>query len=130
MRYTNQSISIDGTPVKQVNKTQARELYDAGKTIYMHPSNMVLNGPWGGTCPIAKVDDDGDPHAFDSRVNSMEWYMEPSLGRYTNFFVKIESEIDQALRKAHNNIKSKSRVGEYEELLSLLEKEIYKLEKK
>ena len=94
MRYTNQSISIGGTPVKQVNKTKARQLYALGETIYMHPSNMVLNGPWGGTCSMSDEEDNPLYHnpSFDARVNSFEFYMEPELGRYTNFFVKLEKE--------------------------------------
>tara|TARA_R110002020_G_scaffold2168_7_gene10003 strand:+ start:177 stop:548 length:372 start_codon:yes stop_codon:yes gene_type:complete len=46
MKYSNSHISIENKQVKQVNKTTALKMFNNGKKIYLHPSNMTLNNYW------------------------------------------------------------------------------------
>ena len=52
MKYSNTYISIENKQVKQVNKTTALKMFNNGKKIYLHPSNMVLNNSWQRPMPI------------------------------------------------------------------------------
>lgn len=40
--------------IKQINKTQARKLYEAGETVYLLPCLCSVDGVWVSPYPIDK----------------------------------------------------------------------------
>ena len=59
MKYSNEFIEIGNQQVKQVNKTTALKMFNNGKKIYLHSSNMRLNNLWQKPMPIQL--DDSEP---------------------------------------------------------------------
>ena len=43
MKYTNQTIKINGNAVKQISKPVARRLYNKGAVLYVIPCNMRMS---------------------------------------------------------------------------------------
>lgn len=88
MKYKNEYVLINGKSGRQVNKPMARSLFNQGRTIFVHPCNMILNNMWQRPFEISdKLD-----HNFDKLVNSYEYYnCNNELGRYANFFVCVSN---------------------------------------
>ena len=89
MIYTNEVIRIHNLHinVKQINKTKARILFDEGKTIYLHPCNMVINSVW--STPTGHNKNGG--YKFDQLVNEWKYYnCSNELGKYPNFFIEVK----------------------------------------
>lgn len=77
--------------LKQLTKTQARKQYENGATIYLLASNMTIDNPWQGLCPIHK--DSGvaimNP-TFDNMVSDFKYYnCDNERGKYVQYFVAI-----------------------------------------
>lgn len=86
MKYSDQFIQIGNTTVKQVNKVQAKKLYDNGKQIYLHACNMRLNNAWQSPMPL----DNSQGEKFSTMVNEFEYYnCCNERGKYSNFFVNL-----------------------------------------
>lgn len=90
MRYTNESLTMQGMDVKQVNKTKARKDFKAGHIIFMNACNMRSSSLW--TSPAQMINSAPkesiypDP-TFDAQVNSFEYYnCNNKMGKYANFF--------------------------------------------
>lgn len=88
MRYKNEILRhphYKGRQFRQVNKTTAKKIYEQGKPVLLHPSNMIFMNVWQAPLEITKE----EGYEFEARVNNFEFYMDPELGRYTHFFIDI-----------------------------------------
>jgi len=86
MRYKNEFIKIGGTQVNQVNKTQAKKLYDQGNQLYLNACNMRINNPWTNPMPM----DNKAGERFKTMLSEYEYYNCCSeRGNYANFFTPI-----------------------------------------
>lgn len=74
--------------VKQISKRTARKLWDEGREIYFHSSNMRFDNMWQPPMPACK---DVAGHTFDQVCSSYETYnCDNERGKYIHFFVKAE----------------------------------------
>ena len=88
MKYTNQFPYIGNHPVKQINKTLARKIFNSGMAVYFHPSNLNLNNAWQN--PILLGLGKHRPVDFDTILNEFEYYnCDGQRGHYTNFFINL-----------------------------------------
>lgn len=78
--------------LKQINKTEAKKLFEQGTQIYLQASNMHPFGVYQNVCPIRH-----DPHEadntmnqFDYITNSYRWYnCDNERGRYVHYYKSI-----------------------------------------
>lgn len=74
--------------VKQINKTLARKLYDSGKSIYVHPCNMIFDSVWQSPYCINVKDNIWGAENFDGRINDYMYYnCDNECGKYPCFFI-------------------------------------------
>jgi len=86
MKYKDEILKIGAYNCKQVNKTTARKLFDAGESIYLHPCNMMLENAW--QLPFSCSNKNNVD--FDNLVNTYTYYnCLQELGSYANFFTEI-----------------------------------------
>lgn len=72
--------------MKQINKAQARKLYEARKPFTMTPCKCRVNGPFTFLMKPEWVDEYGN---FDQMVNSFTYYnCNAETGRYPHFYVE------------------------------------------
>lgn len=75
--------------VKQVNKTQAKKLYDENVTIYFKASNLRFDNLWSYPCPIKKerrmLGETFEIVCADFRYYNCDSYR----GKYIQFFVEM-----------------------------------------
>lgn len=92
LRYPNPIYSNSlNKKIKQINKTQARKLYEAGETVYLLPCLCSVDGIWGSPYPIDKEHVVWWGDSFDSDVLSFTNYnCCPELGKYPIFFRVIK----------------------------------------
>lgn len=77
--------------IKQINKTQARKLYEAGETVYLLPCLCRVDGVWVSPYPIDKEHAVWWGDSFESDVLSFTNYnCCPELGKYPIFFRVIK----------------------------------------
>lgn len=77
--------------IKQINKAQARKLYEAGETVYLLPCLCNVDGVWITPCPINKANAVWWNETFDGDVMSFANYNCCSeLGKYPIFFKEIK----------------------------------------
>lgn len=89
MLYKNQTLTITvygkQVQVKQVNKTVARRLYNAGHDIHLLPCHAHIDSPWGLLYTTSAGAQDELP--FDNMVNAFTKYnCNPQLGSYPHFY--------------------------------------------
>lgn len=77
--------------VLQVTKTQAKKLFEQGKTIYLHPSNMKFDNIWHSPLPFSidrlKNEFGWD---FEKYVHNFEVFnCDGGWGKYAHFFIQI-----------------------------------------
>lgn len=86
MKYTNEFIKIGNKQVKQINKTEAKKVYDQGHDLYLNACNMMLNNSW--TSPMLL--NNGSSEKFETMVNEYEYYNCCSeRGKYANYFINV-----------------------------------------
>jgi len=88
MVYKDQILTHPAYPgrrFKQVNRRTARKLYDQGRPVLLHPSNMIFNNVWQAPLEISN----GDGIDFETHLYNFEFYMPSELGRYVHFFVDV-----------------------------------------
>jgi hypothetical protein len=72
----------------KINKAQARELYNSGYTIFLHPCRMRLNNHWQS--PLEARLNEENTQRFDTLVNSFEYYnCDNERGKYPNYFAVL-----------------------------------------
>jgi len=75
--------------VKQVQKRTARKLFDDGRTIYLHASNMMFDNMWQHPMPCEKNGYSFVGYTFDQICDSYATYnCDSERGRYIKFYVK------------------------------------------
>ena len=68
--------------VKQISKRTARKLWDEGREIYFHSSNMRFANMWQPPMPLS---------TFEQACNKYQYYnCDNERGKYIHFFVKAE----------------------------------------
>lgn len=92
LRYPNPIYSNSlKKKIKQINKTQARKLYEAGETVYLLPCLCRVDGVWVSPYPIDKEHAVWWGDSFDSDVLSFTNYNCCSeLGKYPIFFKEVK----------------------------------------
>ena len=77
--------------VKQISKRTARKLWDEGREIYLHSSNMRFDNMWQHLMPAGKDYYSFVGYTFDQVCSSYETFnCDNERGRYIHFFVKAE----------------------------------------
>lgn len=91
LRYPNPIYSNSlKKKIKQINKTQARKLYEAGETVYLLPCFCSVDGVWVSPYPIDKEHAVWWGDSFESDVLSFTNYnCCAELGKYPIFFKVI-----------------------------------------
>jgi hypothetical protein len=75
--------------VQQIQKRTARKLYDAGKTIYLHPCNMRFDNAWQTPMPANRNQKTYD-WTFDILCDDYKYYnCDYERGYYIRFYVKV-----------------------------------------
>ena len=70
---------------RRINRTRARNLYEAGKTVYLCPCNMPPTSMW--VVGISKpANDSAVDTLFDSRVNAFAYYNHNDVAGHQTFF--------------------------------------------
>lgn len=83
--YSN-TIRAGNELLKKINKTQAKKLYNEGKTINLIPCKCRPNGVWVHLCPISNTEN----VTFESMLNSYMYYnCIPELGLYPHYYVEL-----------------------------------------
>lgn len=78
--------------IQQINKTQARKLYETGETVYLLPCLCNIDGVWISPYPINKANAVWCNETFDGNVMSFTNYnCCAELGKYPIFFKEIQS---------------------------------------
>lgn len=92
LRYSNPIYSNSlKKKIKQINKTQARKLYEAGETVYLLPCLCSVDGVWVTPYRIDKEHAVWWGDSFDSDVLSFTNYNCCSeLGKYPIFFKEVK----------------------------------------
>ena len=76
--------------IKQINKTQAKKVYEAGETVYLLPCFCNIDGIWMSLCPINKANAVWWGDSFESDVLSFTYYnCCAELGKYPIFFKEV-----------------------------------------
>lgn len=77
--------------VLQVTKTQAKKLFEQGKTIYLRPSKMKFDNMWQSPLPFSidqiKGEYNGDFRKYVSFYEACNCDRE--RGKYAHFFIQI-----------------------------------------
>jgi hypothetical protein len=74
--------------VKKITKSEARKLYDSGKTIYLNMSKMLFDNIWQPAISINKKEADS---TFDSLVNSYSYYnRSKETGMVVHFYKEVK----------------------------------------
>lgn len=95
MKYKNVILKIHGKQVKQINKTEAKKLFNAGKSFFIMPCNMVFVNLWGYPYEANKNDAihigcNSQENAFDIMYNEFIYYnCNNETGKYPIFFVYV-----------------------------------------
>lgn len=77
--------------VKQINKTQAKKLYNNGESIFIHPCNMIFDNMWQIPYKININDNMWGAENFDGRISDYTYYnCDNERGKYPNFFVVVK----------------------------------------
>ena len=77
--------------VKQISKRTARKLWDEGREIYLHSSNMRFDNMWQHPMSASKDGYSFNGDTFDQVCSSYENYnCDNERGRYIHFFVKAD----------------------------------------
>lgn len=89
MLHKNQILTVTvygkKVQVKQVNKTVAKRLYNAGHEIHLLPCQVNINTSWGLLYTTNAEECDNVP--FDSMVNAFTSYnCNTQLGRYPHYY--------------------------------------------
>ena len=75
--------------VKKISKRTARKLWDEGREIYFHSSNMRFDNAWQHPMPASKDGYSFNGYTFDQVCNDYESYnCDNERGKYIHFFVK------------------------------------------
>ena len=89
MHYEQLEYGLD--IVVRINKTKARNLYDAGKTIIMYMIHDNPESPFNHGFTVKKDMYLHTDRALDAWVNEFEYYNSGNdRGMYAKFFVKVE----------------------------------------
>lgn len=77
--------------LKQINKTEAKKLFEQGTQIYLQASNMHPFGVWQSVCPVRQKQLMSDEiNTFDDLTNSYKWYnCDNERGRYVHYYKSI-----------------------------------------
>lgn len=88
MIYSGQTVKIDNKNAFQVNIIRAKRLFNAGRTIYLHPCNMIVDNVWQNPIPIKKQ----EGLRFESVVNNFSYYnCDNERGNRVLFFVQVKN---------------------------------------
>ena len=79
-----------------IDKPSAKRAFDAGLAVTICGSNVNsfhVFGGWGLGCTIDKAKHEGEyGNDFDAILNNFLFYLDPELGRYAVFYVKVQPE--------------------------------------
>lgn len=93
MRYKNENITLMNNENKecnviQVSKTKAKNAFNNGKNVWLHPCLMRLNNVWQSPYCFNKAKYNDNP-SFDTIINSYKYYnCNNQLGTYPIFFIE------------------------------------------
>lgn len=77
--------------VKQISKRTARKLWDEGREIYFHSSNMMFDNMWQHPMPASKDGYTFVGYTFDLVCADYKYYnCDNERGKYIHFFVKAD----------------------------------------
>lgn len=92
MRYKNEYITLTDNENKecnviQVTKTKAKNAFNDGKNVWLHPCLMRLNNVW--RLPYCYNKKNIDSPNFDTIINSYKYYnCNNQLGTYPIYFIE------------------------------------------
>jgi len=77
--------------VKQINKIEAKRLFNNGETIYLQTSNFYPFGVWQNLMTVNIKDDvDNSTDQFEFLCNSFRWYnCDNERGKYIHFYKQL-----------------------------------------
>lgn len=76
--------------IQQIQKRTAKKLFEAGKEIFLHSSNMRFDNMWQHPMPAQKNGYSFVGYSFEQICDSYECYnCDNERGRYIHFFVKL-----------------------------------------
>ena len=77
--------------VKQINKTEAKRIYEAKGDIFLNASNMLLNNSWTSPMRCNHLTLGADRTSFAQIVTEYEYYNCDNVrGKYANFFKEVK----------------------------------------
>lgn len=77
--------------VRQINKKEARKLYENNVEIFLQSSNMRLENFWQSPMPLKKENARWEGETFDTICNEFEYYnCDCERGKYIHFFVAAD----------------------------------------
>lgn len=80
----NEEYNYQGKRMVRVNKKVARDLYNAGETVWLIPDMMRLYNAWQSPCLVNNKTE----RAFDTVVNEFQYYnCDKERGRGVKYFV-------------------------------------------
>ena len=85
-----------GCLMKQIRSNTARKIFDAGHTVYFHPSKMRFDNPWQSPVPMSRDSwDSGSETAaidpFDNACNHYRFYnCDSERGKDIHYFIQIK----------------------------------------
>lgn len=93
MRYKNENITLMNNENKecnviQVTKTKAKNAFNDGKNVWLHPALMRLNNPFQKPYCFNKAKYNDTPN-FETIINHYRYYnCNNQLGTYPIFFIE------------------------------------------
>ena len=80
----SEEYNYKGKRMVRVNKKVARNLYNAGETVWLIPDMMRLDNAWQSPCPISRKTSDD----FDTIINEFKYYnCDNERGKGVKYFV-------------------------------------------
>ena len=75
--------------VQQISKAKAKRLFEEGKDIYLHPSNMMFDNAWQSPHKVNK--NDSFTCDFEYICSNYKYYnCDNERGRHIHFFVEFK----------------------------------------
>lgn len=95
LRYAGKAIMMEGKKVHQVAINKAKEAYENGKIVWIHPCNMRIDNPWQKPYSFSKEGVEKNAYTlhydFEQVVFDYKYYnCNREMGKYPIFFVEVE----------------------------------------
>lgn len=89
LKFISSFVSDNGDKMYQINVIKARNMYDKGYDIWLHPCNMSINNVWES--PYRYKRSESNESSFDSLVNAFSYCcLDKERGMRINFFARCE----------------------------------------